>query len=124
MLGNVKNESVTPLLWKTKIIKKVCRTSKDAELLSLSTLCDYSIHLGKQQEEMIYNVRDGSKYRPVLFCDNAPTLESVVSSKLVERRYLRPDVEIIKQLLENKEVAQINWTDGAYVLWEVEGCDK
>ena len=30
MLGNVKNDCVTPLLWKTKIIKKVCRSSKDA----------------------------------------------------------------------------------------------
>jgi predicted metal-binding transcription factor (methanogenesis marker protein 9) len=109
MLGNVKNDCVTQLLWKTKIIKKVYRSSKDAELLSLSTLFDYSIHLGKQLEEIIFNVRDGSKYKPVLFCDNALTLESVVSSKLVERRYLRPDVEIVKQLLENKEVSQIRW---------------
>ena len=109
MLGNVKDDCVTPLLWKTKIIKKVCRSSKDAELLSLSTLCDYSIHLGKQLEEIFYNVRDGSRYKPILFCDNAPTMESVISSKLVERRYLRPDVEIVKQMLENTEISEIRW---------------
>ena len=58
---------------------------------------------------LIYNIKNGSRFKPVIFCDNAPTLESIVSSKLVERRYLRPDVEIIKQFVENKEIEEIRW---------------
>ena len=112
------------MLWRTKIIRKVCRSSKDAELLSLSTLCDQSLHLGKQLEEILENKRDGSKYKPILFIDNAPCLESIVSSKLIERRYLRPDVEIIKQLLENKEVCEIRWIPDEMQISDVLTKDK
>ena len=86
-LGNKRNDQVTPILWRSKIIRKACRSSKDAELLSLGAVCDQAIHLGKQLEEIIYNKKDGNRFRPVIFCYNEPTLESIVLSNLLERRY-------------------------------------
>ena len=109
LLGNRNTDQVTPILWRSKIIRKACRSSKDAELLSLGAVCDQAIHLGKQLEEILFNKKNGNRFKPVIFCDNAPTLESIVSSKLVERRYLRPDVDILKQFLENREIDQIRW---------------
>ena len=63
LLGNKRNEDVSPIMWKTKLIRKVCRSSKDAELLSLGTVADHAIHLGKQLEEILFNVKNGNRYR-------------------------------------------------------------
>jgi hypothetical protein len=55
LLGNKKTDQVVPILWRSKIIMKACRSSKDAELLSLGAVSDQAIHLGKQLEEILYN---------------------------------------------------------------------
>ena len=109
MVGNRTDTRVSPIAWKSKLIRKACRSRKDAELLSLSAVCDHAIHVGKQLEEILYRNRDGTKYKPVIFTDNACTLESIVSSKLIERRYLRPDMNIMKEFVKNKDVACIVW---------------
>ena len=53
--------------------------------------------------------KDGNKYKPVIFTDNDCTLESIVSSKLIERRYLRPDMNILKEFFKNKDLDYIVW---------------
>ena len=72
-------------------------------------VADQAIHLSRQLEEILYRSKDGKKFKPILFTDSATTLESIVSSKLIERRYLRPNLSIMKQFIELKELEMIVW---------------
>ena len=85
LLGNRKNDRVTPILWKTKLIHKACRSSKDAETISLGQAADYGIYTAKQVEEILYGTKDGNKFKTVIFSDSDSSLKSIVSSKQVER---------------------------------------
>ena len=40
LIGSQENDNVVPVLWKTKLIKKACRSAKDAETISLEECSD------------------------------------------------------------------------------------
>ena len=97
LLGNSKNDRVVPLLWKTKLVGKTCRSSKDAETITLCTCADMSIFAAQQLEEILNGVKNGKEFKSILFSDSDSSLKSMVSSKQDERRYLRNDVHKMKQ---------------------------
>ena len=109
LLGSRKNDRIIPILWKTKLIHKACRSSKDAETIALGQAADYGIYTAKQLEEILYGTKDGVKFKTVIFSDSDSSIKSVVSSKQVERRYLRSDVHILKQHLEQGQLEKIVW---------------
>ena len=43
---------------------------------------------------------------------------------MIERRYLHPEVQIIKQFLENKEISEIRWIPDEYQISDVLTKDK
>ena len=63
MIGNKYDTRVSLIGWKSKLIRKACRSSKDAELLTLSTVSDHAIHVGKQLEEILDRKKNGNKYK-------------------------------------------------------------
>ena len=127
LLGNSKNDRVVPLLWKTKLVAKACRSPKDAETITLGTCADLTIFVAHQLEEILTGVKNGSKYKSILFSDSDSSLKSIVSSKQVERRYLRSDVAILKQFIEEKMIDKIVWIDDPHQIADLltkDKCDK
>ena len=53
----------------------------------------------------------GGKIPVKLFTDSRPTLESVASSKQVERKLLRSAVADLKEKLVEKQMESYNWLD-------------
>merc|ERR1712030_31998 len=86
-----------------------------------------AIFAGKQLEEILYGIKDGNRFKSILFSDSDSSLKSIVSSKQVERRYLRSDVAILKQFIEGKMIDKIVWIDDPHQIADIltkDKCDK
>jgi hypothetical protein len=119
LIGNRKTKVVAPIIWKTKLIQKVCRAPKDAETLSLGVAADLSLDIARKMEEVMYNVKKGRRFKVKMYCDNAGVLESIASSKQVERRTMRSEVMILKQFLEDGEIDSVIWVPDELMIADV-----
>jgi hypothetical protein len=54
MLGNKNNNKVSPMFWKSKIIKKVCHSAKAVEMRSMLSLTDTVQFSATQLEQMLF----------------------------------------------------------------------
>ena len=91
-----KMERASPIMWKSKQINRVCHSSKDVETLSLSKLLDEAVYIAKQLEILLFG--DYRKRIPVrIMTGSEPTLESIVSTRHIERKGLRMSVHEIKK---------------------------
>ena len=70
-------------------------------------------------EEVIYNVKKGRRFIVKLYCDNAGVLESIASSKQVERRTMRSEIMILKQFVEDGEIESIVWVPDELMIADV-----
>ena len=118
-LGNMSNDKVVPILWKTKLIQKTCRSAKDAETISLEECADMATFSAQQVEEIIYGVRNGSKFKTLVFTDSESSIASTVSSKQVDRRCLRSYVQIMKDHLIEKTVDKIVWVSDKKMIADI-----
>ena len=118
LLGNRKNDRVVPILWKSKLIKQVCHSPKDAETKNMVTVVDLACHAANQISQMLLgedvkswqNGVDIKNRMPVkIFTDSLATLESVASTHQVERRLMRSSIADLKQKLEENEVESYGW---------------
>ena len=121
LLGNRKNDRVVPILWKSKLIKQVCHSPKDAETKNMVTVVDLARHAANQISQMLlgednievkcrHNNVDIKNRIPVkIFTDSLATLESIASTHQVERRLMRSSIADLKQKLEEKEVECYSW---------------
>ena len=99
------NENMTraaPIYWKSKTIARVCYSSKDAETINNSKMMDDAIYAARQVETLYFgDYKRRIKVR--LFTNSEPTLESIASSKQVERKTLRPTIVDLKEGLVDKD---------------------
>jgi len=111
MLIVLANENITrasPIMWKSKQIDRVCHSSKDAETLAMSKLIDELVYIAKQVEILLFG--DYRKRMPVrVMTDSEPTLESIASTKQIERKGLRMTVTELKEKLLEGEVKSYQW---------------
>ena len=76
-LANSNITNASPIYWKSKTISRVCYSSKDAKTLNISKIVDDAIFTARQTEMKIH-----------LYMDSEATLESIASSKQIERKTL------------------------------------
>ena len=103
MLGNTSNNSAVPLYWKSKTIAQVCHSAKDAETRSLVKLVDDSKYMAQQLEQLCYGSVNG-RIPVKLFTDSRPTLESIASTRQVEKKFLRNSIADLKSKLEDGSI--------------------
>ena len=96
------------IYWKTKQIDRVTHSSKDAETLNVSKLVDDAVFLVRQLEILLFGDYKG-RIPVKLFTDSEPTLESIVSSKQVERKLLRMTIKDLKDRLLEGDVSLYSW---------------
>ena len=98
----------SPIYWKSKQIERVCHSSKDAETLNMSHMVDDASYAAQQLDILLYGDNRG-KIPVRLFTDSESTLESIASSKQVDRKTLRMMVRELKDRLLEGEVASYAW---------------
>ena len=86
----------------------VCHSSKDAETLAMSKLLDEVIYITRQLEILLFG--DYRKRLPVrIMIDSEPTLESIASTKQIERKGLQMTVQEMKEKLMEGEIKSYQW---------------
>ena len=95
-------------MWKSKQIERVCYSSKDAETLAMTKLIDELVYIARQVEILLFG--DYRKRMPVrVMTDSEPTLESIASTKQIERKGLRLIVQEMKEKLLEGEIQSYQW---------------
>ncbi len=111
MLIVLANESMTrasPIMWKSKQIERVCHSSKDADTLAMTKLIDELVYIARQVEILLFG--DYRKRMPVrVMTDSEQTLESIASTKQIERKGLRMTVQEMKEKLLDGEISSYQW---------------
>ena len=86
----------------------MCHSSKEAEKPALSKLIDEAVNTGKQVEILLFG--DYKMRIPVrIITDSEPTLESIASTRQIERKGLRMTVQEMKEKLIEGEVKSYQW---------------
>ena len=97
-LSNSKMTRASPIYWKSKTISRVCYSSQDAEKIIVLKMMYDAIFAARQMEILLFG--DYKKRMKVrLFIDSESTLESIASSRLIERKTLRLTVTDLKERL-------------------------
>ena len=108
MIANEQMTKASPVMWKSKQIDRVCHSSKDAETLALSKMLDEATFMARQIETLLFG-----EYRqriPVrIYTDSEPSLESIASTKQIERKNLRMTVQELKDSLVEGDVRSYQW---------------
>merc|ERR1712082_496400 len=108
MIANKSMTKACPIMWKAKQIESVCHSSKDAETLALSKILDEITYLARQIELLLFGKYE--KKIPVrIITDSEPLLESIASTKQIERRSLRMTVQELKDRLKTGEIKSYQW---------------
>ena len=103
VLLNEDLSKASPVFWKAKQIERVCHSSKDAETLAMSKMIDEVTYTCRQIETILYG--DYKQRIPVrVYTDSEPLLESIASTKQIERKSLRMTVQKLKERLMEGEV--------------------
>ena len=108
LLADKNFERASPKYWKTKQIERVCHSSKDAETLVLNRMVEDTLYAARQIEVLLY----GSYERrlPIhLYTDSEGTLESITSTKQVDRKSLHMVVQDLKERLLEEEIGLFQW---------------
>ena len=99
--------NICPLLWKSKIAKRVTRSTLDAETVALGEGLDNGIWLRRLWEEI-----EGTKLVVKGFTDSRNLVEAAKSVKNVGNKRTRIELAYIKELLEEEEVEDVKVADG------------
>lgn len=94
-----------PLLWKSKIAKRVAKSTIEAEALSVGEAAENAIYLKNIWEEI-----NNDDYVIIDIKTDSKTLErSIKSANGVLSRRLRIDIAAIREMIERKEISSIEW---------------
>ena len=114
MLNSEDNEVVSPLYWKSGIIRKICTSPKTAETRGVMKLVDDGVIL-KKQLSMLMNTDIPLR----VFTDLRPLLESIGSSSQISEKALRQTIAFLKQSLEDRSVEQFSWIEGKEIVADI-----
>ena len=100
-----ENGSVCPVSWKTRVLRRVVRSTISAETSAMIDALDNAYFLSRMVSEIL-QVRSV----PIMaYTDNESMCRNVHSTTMAEERRLRIDLAIIKQMLHNKELSDLQW---------------
>ena len=107
-LTNTEMTKASPIYWKAKTIARLCHSSKDAEILNVLTMVEDAVSTARQLEMLMFgDYKKRIKVR--VFTDSEPTLESIASSRQIEKKSLRLTVTDLKERLLDGEVSSYSW---------------
>ena len=103
-----------PIDWKSRKIKRIVRSTLAAEALSLGDGLDTGLFL----KEMFMEIMGPKAAQaPIIaIVDNKSVEVNLRSTSSVEDKRLRRDLNLIKQMIDRKEVEAVQWVDGQHQL--------
>ena len=114
MMANEKTMDVSPIYWKSGVIKRVCMSLKAAETRALMKIVDDAKNFARQVSQLL-----DFSIRTRIFTDSRPLLESIGSSGQIEEKNLRQSIMYLKQSLESCDVLGYSWIQGEEIVADV-----
>ena len=112
-----QNGNCSPLMWQSKKIRRVVRSTMAAETLLQVEAAEACFWLSGILKEIFFDSQDRSpQYSIECRTDSHQLYDAVYSIRPVLDKRLRTDVAILKEMIERKEVTQIKWIDKKYQL--------
>ena len=102
-----------PILWRSRAIRRVCKSVKTAETLALEEAVDAAINLSRQIYQMITGKKEEKGITIRAYTDSKSLVDSVQSCKQVVEGSMRQVVEKLKEHVLDGHVAEITWVRGA-----------
>ena len=93
-----------PILWQSRAIRRVVKSTLAAETLSLVECAENGVYLSLILQELT-----GTKIDVKCFVDNKSLVDSIHSSKSVDDRRLRVDIAVLRDMIERKELKEVSW---------------
>ena len=103
LLSNSAMTCAIPIYWKSKTIARVCYGSEDAETINLVRLMEDAVFTSGKLELLLFGEYT-KRIKVQLFMDSESTLESIASSRQIERKTLRRTVVDLKERLVDGDV--------------------
>ena len=107
----VKDNLYCPIEWRTNKIKRVVHNTLAAEAMALVKGCQDGIFYKKYLEKLI-----GINVRLKAWCDNKGLVSSISSTKQVQDKLITLEVAGIKEYIQNGELEEVEWIEGANML--------
>merc|ERR1712179_330206 len=99
---------INPVTWQSKKIRRITRSTMASEALALVDGIDCVTSIGMLLNELLYN--KGKTVIPIkCYVDNNDLFQAINSNKDVSERRLRREVNIIKELIKNKDIDNVYW---------------
>ena len=111
LLGHKNRDTAVAVYWKSKTIKNVCKSPKDAETRNISQLVDNARYIANQIGFVLFGKKGKNAIPVKIFTDSLPLLESIASIHRVEEKLMQDWVDFLKEKLESREVNQYSWLD-------------
>ena len=104
-----ENNKSCPILWESKKIKRVVKSTLAAEALSLSEAIDSAEYIGFIISEIV--LRKSNNVIPIeCYIDNYSLFENLYSTKSVSEKRLRIDLASIKEKIQ-KGLVSVKWIE-------------
>ena len=110
-LSNKEETKVSPLLWKSKTISRVCTSPKAAETRAAYMASDDAIFMARTFCEIYTGNRGNSQMEVTMKTDSFSLIETLNSTKQIEEKILRPTVQAMKDMMSRKEIENFDWVD-------------
>ena len=112
-LVNTKDGRSAVIEWKSNKLKRKVLSTLGAETQALSVGLDAALGVKTQIKEMTNGEVD-LVIRAIT--DNKSARDAIYSESVVEERMLRPEIAIIKDMIEEERVLEIRWIEGKEML--------
>ena len=111
-----ENGYISPLIWQSKRIRRVVRSTLAGETLALAEGMDCAIFLATLYSELTTGTADPKIIPIICMTDNKSLCEAIKSTKYVSERRLRLEISHIKELINDKQIQELKWMDTKHQL--------
>ena len=103
------DENYAPILWKSRKIQQVVRSTLAAETLAMEEPLEECFIIRSMLLEIYKGDAKSGLFSIHCYTDSKSLIGSVHSTKTLKAKRLKVDVCVIRKLLEKKEIESINW---------------
>ena len=104
-----ENGMINPVTWQSRKLRRVARSTLASETLALADGVDCALSVAKLLKELLLNKYSTDEIPIKCYIDNNDLQQALYSKKLVSERRLRIELNAIKQLIQNGEIASVKW---------------
>ena len=122
LLSSKTSNRVSPLHWKSRMIKRITQSSKDAETRACEEGLDHSLMVSQMLERMLFGSFGKNLVEVRAMSDSEPLIRTLGSTKRTVSKAIIPNIRKIKEMLRLGRVTQIKFMKSNKTFFSQEVC--